>query len=233
MKQLFIAALFFMTAATTVHAQDDAATTKDPKFIVTGNLNYAYRLAKIDKSYTGIQREYLKNLKSGVSYDISAYYMINRELGFGLKFNSFNSSEGLNGVYVSAPNGETGYGNISDEITISFFGIGEIYKFGRSGSRHSGLLEAALGYMRYKNDAFAIDNYTLTGGTFGSAISVAYQYEAFKNFSVGPKFALLGGSIRKYDIEGPDGFKDRLTLGRDNQESLLRMDLGIVASYRF
>lgn len=221
-----------MVAITTVKAQDNAAP-REPRFIVLGNINYSYRLAKIDNSYTGFQRQYLKNLKSGISYDFSAFYMVSRELGFGLKFNTYNSSESLDGVTAVAPNGDSGYGSIGDDITISFYGIGEIYKFGKSGSRHSGFVEASLGYMRYNNDAYVLGNYTLTGGTFGSALSVAYQYEAFDNFSIGPKFSLLAGSIRKYDIEGPDGFSGKLKLDRDKAESLVRMDLGIVASYRF
>ena len=232
MKQFFSAALFCLLAATTANAQDNDKVS-DPKFLVTANVNYGYMLAKIDNSITGIQRQYLKNLKSGVSYDLSAYYMVGDGLGFGLKFNSFNSSESLNGVSVTAPNGDSGYGRISDDITISLYSIGEIYKFGNPGSRHSGFAEAAIGYMRYTNNAYALGNYTLTGGTLGSTLTVAYQYEVAKNFAIGPKFALLAGSIRKYDIEGPNGFRDRLRLGNNESESLLRMDLGIVASYRF
>lgn len=219
-----------MTAATTVHAQDNSTPVKSG-FLVTANVNYAYRLAKIDKSYTGIQREYLKNLKSGISYDISAYYMIKEELGFGLKFNTFNSSESIRGVNVVAPNGDTGYGYISDDITISFYGVSEIYRFGGKASKHSGFAEAAIGYMHYKNNAYALGNYTMTGGTLSSTLTVAYQYEAFKNFAVGPKLGLLSGFIRKFDVEGPGGYKDRLRL--DSAESFFRADMGVVASYRF
>lgn len=237
MKRSLTGALFLLLSTCGLYAQDvtTAAFTvdNDPKFIVSANFNYAYRLAKIDKSYSDIQRQYLKNLKSGLSYDISAYYMVNDFIGVGLKFNSYNSSESIDDADIIAPNGDSGFGRISDDVTISFYGVGAIYNLLERGSKHVVNMEVALGYMGYKNDAYALGDYKFKGSTFGASLSISYQYMAFENFSIGPKFGLTGGALKKVELTGPDGFSETVKLDSEDAESLSRLDMGIVASYRF
>lgn len=237
MKRSLTGALFLLLSTCGLYAQDITTATftvdNDPKFIVSANFNYAYRLAKIDKSYSDIQRQYLKNLKSGLSYDVSAYYMVNDFIGVGLKFNSYNSSESIDDADIIAPNGDSGFGRISDDVTISFYGVGAIYNLLERGSKHVVNMEVALGYMGYKNDAYALADYKFKGSTFGASLSISYQYMAFENFSIGPKFGLTGGALKKVELTGPDGFSETVKLDSENAESLSRLDMGIVASYRF
>lgn len=237
MKLSLTGMLFLLLSTCCLYAQDATTATftvdNDPKFIVSANFNYAYRVAKIDKSYNDIQRQYLKNLKSGLSYDISAYYMVTDFIGVGLKFNSFNSSERIDDADIIAPNGQSGFGSLSDDITISFYGVGAIYNLLEPGNKHVVNMEIALGYMGYKNDAYALGDYTFKGSTFGASMSISYQYMAFENFSIGPKLGFTGGALKKVDLTGPDGYSETVKLDSENAESLARLDMGIVASYRF
>lgn len=237
MKRSLTGVLFLLLSTCGLYAQEVTTATftvdNDPKFIVSANFNYAYRLAKIDKSYSDIQRQYLKNLKTGLSYDISAYYMVSDFIGVGLKFNSYNSSERIDDADIIAPNGDSGFGSIADDVTISFYGVGAIYNLLERGSKHVVNMEVALGYMGYKNDAYALGDYKFKGSTFGASLSVSYQYMAFENFSIGPKLGLVGGALRKVDLTGPDGYNETIKLNSENAESLSRLDMGIVASYRF
>lgn len=229
-----ITSVLFLVFCLPAMAQDiDNVNDDEPRFMVTANVNYAYRLAKIPKEYNSLQRDYIKKLKSGISYDISAYYKFNSLRGIGLKYNVYRSSNEINNAQISAPDGQTGFGTISDDITISFYGATYIETYSKPNSPHTFQLEAGLGYMAYKNEAEALGSYEFTAGTIGVTINAAYRYSVSESFSFGPQISLIGGSISEFDLTGPNGYNETIKLGSNNRESLTRIDLGIVAAFRF
>ena len=230
MRSLLTGVLFLMLGSATVSAQDAPAGRS--RFIVTADVNYSYRLAETPDGLTASQKEYVDGLKSGMSYDISAYYRFNEQTSFGLKYSAFKSSGSLSDQDVIAPNGESGISDISDDVTISFYGVTALHDFASSGPHH-GYVEGGLGYVHYNNDTHVIDNYTITGGSIGFFIGASYQFMAFEGFSIGPKVTVYTGTVGELDVEGDNGFNGTIELEDDNRESLNRLDLGIQAMYRF
>lgn len=231
MRSLFIAAV--ITAFSSFTSFSQTTDSKAGNFLVKADFNYAYRLGKIEDGGNQQLRTYLKNLKSGYSYDLSAYYMYDTHTGLGLKYNAFKSSGTFGTTFVTAPNGQTGYGELSDDITISYYALSSIFDLLKNSDKHHVNFEASLGYMHYKDDAKILGDYTITGGSFGAELSIDYQYEIFQNFTAGPKVAFLTGGVKKFKIKGPNDYSETQKLEDDKSESLLRLDLGVSASYRF
>lgn len=230
MKKILLSAAIVALSTLNAFSQD---SDKERKFSVTAGVNYAMRIANNPDGLSPQLEEYANDLKKGVSFDISGYYNFNEHIGIGGKFNMFSSSNSLSDQYVVAPNGEVGISDVSDKIQIMFVGPMVITNFGGSQSKHRGYAEAGLGYMSYRNNTFVIDNYTIKGSTLGFAMGASYQYQFTEHFSVGPKISLLSGAISTLNITGPNGYSDSLTLEDDNRESLVRLDLGASAVFRF
>lgn len=91
---IYAAALITMGCFTGFSQETDTEDKKEKElhFMVTADVNYAYRLETPENSFNVNDEQYLKNLKSGISYDISAYYMANEYVGIGLKYNVYKSS---------------------------------------------------------------------------------------------------------------------------------------------
>ncbi len=209
------------------------SVSEDKKIILSVNGGLSYRLESIQGGFTGDRREHMKNLKLGYNYQASAYYMFNYLAGLGLEYSSFKASDTMPGEYnVTAPNGQTGTSKISDDVTISFIGAGFIWNL-MNESRQKFYLTTSFGYLQYKDDAYFLGNYKITGSGLGASVGVSYQYLIINNLSVGPKLNFSGSSIRKFTYEGPDGFKDNVKYGKDNTEHYTRLDLGVQVMYRF
>lgn len=218
MKPIFTAALFVLFGLFTATAQETTGTTEDAKLIINANVNWAYRLGKLADGVSGPEKEYLKKLKSGISYDLSIYYKVHQNIAVGLKYNLYKSSADLGG------------GAYSDDITISYYAPSVLFDFQFPEAKSELTLETSLGYMQYQDKYYDGSHYKASRGTLGATTSFSYRYQAFKNFAVGPQIALLSGSLNKIDVESA-GYKETIKL--DDPESLLRIDLGIVAAYRF
>lgn len=57
---------------------------------------------------------------------------------------------------------------------------------------------------------------------------VAYQYQIHKNFLIGPKLGLTGGTLSKMKIN-----EMTYDLGEDQKEGLGRVSLSAAATFRF
>lgn len=209
------------------------SSTKINHFIFNTSFGPSFRLGKADKGFNAEQAKYMKDLKSGFSYDFSFYYTENGRNCFGLKFNKFRSSGGIDGQYVTAPNGKQGYSYVSDDINIIF--IGPSYMLTRKimDGKLNFQVDVAVGYMGYLDKSFIFNNYTIKGSTFGVATGFGMNYNICKEFSVGPKVSLLGGSLTKVDIRGNNGYELSYKYPKDKYESLWRIDLGLNAIFKF
>lgn len=229
---LSVAALLSFSA---IHAQESEGASfsggKDQRFVISAAASYGYRLGKTPDNISSEQKEYLEELKSGFSLDISAFYKLAKNHGLGFKYNVFYASNTMNNLYIEAPNGDTGFGSIKDDIMISF--IGPAYMFDYINGRNQFNVEGSIGYMSYINDAQALGEYEYFGDTIGVIFSGSYKYMVTEHFSIGPRIALVGGNITNFEVDGPNGYRDTFTLEDDNSESLWRFDAGVNFAFRF
>jgi len=235
MKQTFTFFLLFISNFFTAYAQDNngAVESGNGKILITVNGGFGYRIGKIADEAEGIERQYLKNMKSGYTYEAGIFYMFNTRTGVGLKYNAFKSSESLPEVEVIAPNGEYGYSAVSDDLTISFYGASVIHNLINGNGKHKAFLEAGVGYSHYNDDAFIMGKYKITGGNITGTTSINYQYMINNNFSVGPKLSVNWGTIGELDVTGPNGYSATARTDDDDTESLYRLDIGVQLMYRF
>lgn len=205
---------------------------KEPKFMVNFSAGPSIRTGSTPKGLNSEQSNYIKDLKSGSSYDISAYYLKDEKSGFGLKYNVYKSSGSLANQDLTAPNGDTGNGTASDDITITFIGAaGIIYGKGFFALDNVGF-EMALGYIGYVDKAVILDNYTIKGGNLGISTTLGYQFGITKNIAIGPSISFTGGVLNQIKVEG-DNYSETIKFEENEKESLYRFDFSLCASFKF
>jgi long-subunit fatty acid transport protein len=231
MNKIFLFVLTLLSYSS--YSQNDfKAKTKQSKISLVASFGPSFRIGKTPNNYPAFVRDYIKELKSGFSYDASILYDINKKLGVGLKFNVYQSKGSLENVSLTSPSGVTGVGTTSDNIKITFIGPFFSSDYRVNNKMDNFRLNFALGYMQYLDDTQVLGNYKIKGATLGMNTDLTYYFGLNKNCQLGPKLGLIGGVIRKFDVTGPNGYYSKLDL-KDTPENLWRIDLSLVARYKF
>lgn len=201
--------------------------SKVKKICVTFDYGFGLRTGKSPSGLSQEAKSYLKDLKSGNSLDIKIGYKKDHNTILGLMYSRYNSKGSLNNVSYTEPNGLEGTGNVSDDITISFIGAGG--GFIEKGFREDDnvVFDMYLGYISYKNETNLTNTYTLKGGNLGISTSLSYYIGLSPTIKIGPSIAFNGGILKKFKVEGDNGFSDTYNLEKDNYESLYRFDFMI------
>ncbi|MGG5210928.1 hypothetical protein ACQWU4_18565 [Chryseobacterium sp. MIQD13] len=193
------------------------------KFSVTPSVGYAWRVAKTASGLSREEKEYVKGLKSGMNFDVSAHYEIKKGMAFGLKYSNYSaSSDGyilgyIDGMPVSVP--------VTTKDNITFFGVSGRLSNDNQPTKHKIFADVALGVMSYTSKTA---NVKAKGSTLGAELDLGYQYQVTKNFLIGPKIGLSGGTLSKMKYNGVT-----YKFGEDEKESLHRVSLSAAASFRF
>lgn len=207
---------------------------KKSNFLISVSGGFAWRVGGTAKNLDEVQKNIVRDLKSGTSIDASVYYKP-KQTGFGVKFNKFNSSTSVSGIDVVMADNfliENTTLNVNDKIT--FIGPSFYIDANDVKSKHHGMMDLALGYLGY-NSVSKVSNrtYEINSGTFGMIANIGYRYCFNKYISVGPQVSFVGGVLKSYEIEGPNNFRKRIKLEKDNYENLWRIDLSLGATFRF
>lgn len=208
--------------------------SKTSKFLLLANVAQSFRVASSPDGLNSAQKEYFKKLKSGLSYDISAYYLKDDRTGFGLKYNAYKSSGTIRNQQITLDDGTTYQGDFSDDITISFIGASFILTEGQNSRTGEANLELAIGYMAYQNKSTIIGSpLKITGGNLGMIGGMGYHFRITPHFLVGPQVNFAGGTLKKLKYKYADGSTETIKLDKEEFENLWRIDLAIGAKFRF
>ncbi|ESU25301.1 hypothetical protein FLJC2902T_31090 [Flavobacterium limnosediminis JC2902] len=227
--------LLFLLCSVFTYAQENTElkTFKKRGVFLDINVGFAERIGELSgEDY--LDKQYSKSLKSGFSYDVSLYFRLieDKNSFIGFKHNAFKKRIVVDDAYVYAPNGQEGYGDYSNNITIAFYGISYLY-CKETANRDEFNFDLSLGYIHYKDKAVILRDYKITGASFGAYTSGSYHFRISDGFSVGPRVGLLLGTLRSAEIDGPNGFHENIKLDGDSKESLSRIDLSIGARIKF
>lgn len=210
---------------------ESATTSVSPitgKFMFSASAGPSVRVGKIPAGIHSSERKYLKELKSGFSYDISAYYLKDKRTAYFLRYNAYKSSGSFRSEGLVDPSGQTGPGIAKDDITITFIGVGGLLQERGFRKLDKVSVEVALGYIGYVNNATILNNYKITGGNLGLSSTVGYHFAVSPKITVGPAISFTGGVLKKFKLKG-NGISETIELPDDSGESLYRFDLSLMA----
>lgn len=149
-------------------------------------------------------REHYKKMKSGFHYGAQAAYFFTRHTGAELMFSqqlfgrtlgygTLNDNRNGNGNYI-------GSGSLSDKIAFTYIGANYMLRLFDFQKKNCWVLAVGLGYMGY-TDRWSVDDaesIKITASTLGTNLSVGYDIGLSKNFALGFKVSLMGGTFKNY-----------------------------------
>jgi hypothetical protein len=184
-------------------------------------------------------KDYYKRLKNGFQLSGDIHYLINEELGAGLKYSFFTSSadidffantgDGIN--YVCMGESERIYVNYVGPSIFTQYWIGKSKKFRLT-------QELSFGYVHYRDevkfdqDLYSSDNLLATGKTFGGTIELSCEYYPLSWLSVGANAGLFAATFKKLDVS--NGYESAtVDLDKNNYENMSRIDYSIGFRFHF
>jgi outer membrane protein W len=190
---------------------------------VAANGGWSYRTAPIDKDVNSITKEYLKNLRTGLSIGLDASYFFNKMFGVGLKYDLFKTSNSF----------ETPIGKAEDNISIHYVAPAFAMRLYSKSNANCWFMSAGIGYMGYIDEGKSPgQSVTIKGSTVGLSMDVGYDFAISNNWSAGVQLSLLSGVL--YEMEETiNGVTEKKELEEGNYEGLQRLNISIGIRYNF
>lgn len=234
MKKLILIIIIFASVKTEAQRQDIArdSVMKTGHFNVSLMGGLSWRVAQTDPAANQIEKAYIKDLKSGKSFSITARYFFKKKFGVGLKFNTHLSKVQFNDLYMEY-NGQNYYGSLSDDIAINSYAAvfsGRFYNRSHTGCF---TFDGGLAFMTYRDDARIAQNKILVEGlTAGINLSAGYALSLSRNIAVTLGFDYVMGTLTEYD-QTENGVKSRITLEENQAQGLAHIDVmaGLIISF--
>ncbi len=198
-------------------------------FEVYGSFAVTRLLSEIPRNLPGEFSEYLNQLKWGFGFSAGTNILISENMGIGISFSQTNFENSVEVMQVGT--GITG--TLSDDIVLTYLGVGVVYS-GVSGEGRSFFqLNAGLGYLWYSNEARTIYPYNVNSRSLGGHISTSLNFSLGSGVYVPVQIGLKGfsASSMKLSFPGdlPDEFREGITLEVENNDpaAVLRVHLSV------
>lgn len=171
------------------------------KISIIPSVGYAFRTASLASDLNEQERKYFKELKSGINFDIAAYYKLNNVIGLGLKYNLYLAT---NGDKLDQIIQEDIRVSLSTDDKIQFIGPAFLYSNFEENTRHKLYFDLGLGLISYKSVTSANFGTLLevTGSNLGLSTTVGYMYELSPGMLIGPQVGYTGGTLVKMKANG-------------------------------
>ena len=190
------------------------------------NGGFSYETGKVDQNQDAAFIDYFKKLKSGYHFGADLTYYFLESIGVGAKYQRFMTSNSLDNIYIEDSFGNRRYGQLADNIKISFYGPSISSRLISANKKNCFLLSYALGYIGYKNNSVLVDEYLITGNTFGMDMDIGYDIGITDKLQVGLQISMFSGYLTSYKLN--DGTTtETINLTKGNYESLYRIDFSI------
>lgn len=193
-------------------------------FSIIPSVGYAWRTGRTPSNIPKAMSDHIKGLKSGMNFDISAYYHLRGNGALGLKYSRFMAANNSSFMVRDNDTGRAQVVALNTRDNISFFGPSFMYSNFRDEVKHQFYFDVALGVISYTSDTNGMKG---EGSNLGLDTNIAYQYAISKNFFIGPKLGFTAGTLNKVKFNGRT-----VDLG-DDKEGLHRVSLSAAATFRF
>ncbi|MDY0335316.1 MAG: OmpW family outer membrane protein [Bacteroidales bacterium] len=180
---------------------------------------WSQRTAPIADNTPAQLKEYMRDLKSGLSFNVDVTYFFVEKVGVGLKYNLHRSKAEI-GSYTSSA-------LLKDDIHIHYIGPYLCARLYGAQQKNSLLLGMGMGYTHYKDEGFyKNETVTIIGKTLAFSYDIGYDIQIAKNFMLGLQLSLTGGALSRYTLT-KDGKTETVKLSDDEYEGLGRLDLSV------
>ena len=193
------------------------------KISIIPSVGYGFRTGSLPSNLSGQEESYLKGLKSGINFDIGAYYKLNDVIGLGAKYNIYSASSSGNFIGYT-PDGQPVSVALSTDDTITFIGPAFLYSNFNENTKHKLYYDMAIGVISYKSKT---DNVLFSGSNLGLAATIGYMYEITPSIFIGPQVGYTGGTLVKAKING-----EQFDLPEDQKEALHRLTVSAGVTIR-
>ncbi len=190
---------------------------------------WGYRLAKVVASDPA-EKAYLKELKSGWTYNAEIEYFVTESIGVGIVGNIFKSSNTIDGTLTVE---EEWYpATFSNRHIIWYVGPSVCFEHLSKNKKHNFVLRYSLGYIHYTDkESLEIFDQTfkqfITGGSLGRYLDVNYSYLFNPHIGVNANIALVGGILHSITRKDDKGNEETIQLEKGSYEGLGRVDISV------
>lgn len=196
------------------------------KFTIIPSVGYAWRTASLPDNIDARNRDYLKQLKSGLNIDVGAYYRLKTNIGLGIKYNLYTANASGTIYSYNPQNNQQVSVNMQTDDKITFIGPSLMYdNFDEVAGRHKLYYDLAVGMISYNTKSPGTE---IKGSNLGLALTVSYMYQLSPKIFVGPQVSYTGGTLKKYQINGVE-----YEAPKEEYEALHRVALSAGAAFRF
>ncbi|MCF0039466.1 outer membrane beta-barrel protein [Dyadobacter fanqingshengii] len=204
-----------------LHAQETAKKelqSADSKWKFGVNGGYGQRVFRSGRKISAERERYIKDFKSGISYGGEVAYFPWRKVGFGVKYDRYQSK-------ASQEN------ELTEDVAIQFLGGEIIHKAVMKNPRNAVLTSFLLGYQPYRNRTQAGDNqFIFNGKTMGWGVSVGFEHRFTQKFALNLTGSAMMGAI--YRLQRKTDFStETLHLSKDDSVDLSRFSFSVGFSF--
>lgn len=180
-------------------------TNPGKQFQLGLEIGYAYRLGDEPEGLDPVVEKYLKDLKSGVHWALTGYYLFHETIGLGLELNSFYSSNSATNIRRTFEDGSMENG-IKNDIHIKLIGPSVLSRFTSGNHRNSLNSSLTIGYMSYKNDEQVGQRFlTSKGSTAGVKSNIEYNLGLNEHVLLAAQLSAIFGSVNTLEISEKGG----------------------------
>ncbi|MFW6327402.1 MAG: hypothetical protein ACOC2F_03740 [Bacteroidota bacterium] len=167
-----------------------------PLFRIALNGGYSHVTQKVLSDVPDLLSDYMEELKSGYHLGGKGTIFIHENIGLGLDFNLFKTSNTLENVSISDNAGNVAFGVIRDDITILFLGPSLSTRVFNSNKMNAFFTHLGAGYLGYWNEGIFMQNLIdLTGNTFGVSAGLGFDIRIVDNILLGLNVSYVIGTI--------------------------------------
>jgi hypothetical protein len=185
-----------------------------PKWSFGLNGGYGYRLFRSGRRLNASNQNYIKNLKSGIAFGGEVSYFKWKRVGFGLKYERYQSKAGDDK-------------DLSEDVTVQHFSGSLIHRTFLENNKSTVLASFLLGYQPYQNKTVAgAEQFTFTGKTMGWGFSVGIEHRLTNKFALNLTGSAMMGAVYRLKRETEIN-TEVLRLSKDNSVDLSRVSLTV------
>jgi len=196
---------------------------------IYGEFTGSRLLSEIPRDLPNEFSEYLNGLKWGLGFSAGVNFMFSESMGLGLTFSQTDFENSVDVMQVG-----TGVaGTLSDDIRLTYMGLGLVYSGSPGKSKSFFQVNAGLGYLWYLNRGYTIYPFTVKSASLGGHIITSINFDLGSGIYLPVGLGLKGFTSRSMEVsfpeELPDEFREGITREVQNNDpaAVIRLELNI------